>query len=160
MRLVFSRVWRQLPVALAAALIAGCDGDGEGLAVGVTPDANVSGTWSYSATNVTGGGLTCRIDGVRLELEQTGNRFNGIYTGGALICAETVGVRVIPLGPGIVTDGRVQGANVTFDFDGPYFRNTGVVDGLGMSGTLVVRADLGDPIGVVTVAGNFSAMRQ
>lgn len=152
-----SRIWRHLPAVIVAMLVVGCDGDG--IPVGVTPHTNVSGTWTYSASNLSGGGLVCQIEGTRLELEQTGRSFVGIYTGGTLTCVEPVGGRVVPFGAGVVTAGEVEGNSVTFDFDTSDIRHSGEVDGRTMSGALVMRMDVGDPIGVVTLTGNFSAVR-
>ncbi|HEY8468350.1 MAG TPA: hypothetical protein VIL18_01845 [Longimicrobiales bacterium] len=121
---------------------------------------NLTGQWAYSATNISGGGVSCDVVGVTLNLTQSGSTFSGSATGGVLTCragGESVSVN---LTSAVVANGSINGNQVVFDIDTSDWRNTGTLSGNSMSGVVNVRIDMGAPIGVILLSGNFSAVRQ
>ena len=141
-----------IPVFLA------CGGDDDGL---MGPSiSSVAGSWTYNMTNLSGGGLSCSATGTSMIFTQSASTFTGTYNGGTLSCISG-GVTVsAPVGTGTVVNGSVTtAAAVSFDFDTQDWRNTGTLSGNSISGTVVVRIDLGAPTGIITLSGNFSAAR-
>lgn len=114
-------------------------------------NADVSGVWTYNATNLQGsGGVICNVFGTTLTLAQSGTTFSGTYSGGTFSCNNGSGA----IGTGVVATGTVSGSNVTFNLDTSDWANTGVVSGTSMSGTAVVR------IGSTVTTGSFSAVKR
>lgn len=140
-----------LVVALFA--IVGCGGGDTGPST-----ANISGTWSYAATNLVGGGITCSAAGTTLTLSQSGATFSGSYAGGTLTCsAPGVAPQSSPVGSGIVVSGNVGVTSVSFNFDTSDWSNTGTISGNSMSGTAHVIVT--DGTNTLTLTGNFAAAR-
>lgn len=80
---------------------------------------NLSGRWTYSATNISGGGGSCDVAGVTLNLTQSGTTFSGSATGGVLTCragGESVSVN---LTSAVVANGSINGNQIVFDIDTP-----------------------------------------
>ena len=141
-----------IPVFLA------CGGDDDGLMGPSIP--SVAGSWTYNMSNLSGGGLSCSTTGTSLVFNQSASTFTGTYSGGTLSCTGGGGTASVPVGTGTVVNGSVTTAGaVSFDFDTQDWRNTGTLSGNSISGTVVVRIDLGAPTGVITLSGNFSAAR-
>jgi hypothetical protein len=134
-----------LVVALAAG---GCSGDGP---TG-SNTTSVAGTWTYSVTNLSGGGLSCNISGVLLTLTQNGSNFQGTYTGGTLSCA---GLGSSGFTGGSVVSGTVAGNAVTFNFDDADYHHTGTATSGSMTGSAILKLDA-----TTTLAGTFSATKQ
>ena len=128
------------------------------LACDSTPD--VAGSWGYSATNLSGSGVSCSVTGTSMVITQSESTFTGTYTGGTFSCSGPGGTLSSTIGSGTVVNGSVTDEGVvSFDLDTQDWRNTGSLSGNSISGTVTVRFDLGTPIGVVTLSGNFSAAR-
>jgi hypothetical protein len=119
---------------------------------------NVAGSWTYSATNITGGGVTCSFTNVPMTLAQTGTTFTGAYAGGLLACAGPGGSFSEQVAGGSVATGTINGNAVTFDLDNSDWHNTGTISGATMSGTVVVK--INDGTTTFTLAGEFTATRQ
>jgi len=139
-------------VLVAAAFIVACGGDA------TSPAPNVTGQWSYSATNISGSGVTCNISGVSLTLTQSGSTFTGSTAGGNVSCSGPGGVLDEALGGDVVANGQVTGNAVQFDIGTQDIHNVGTLSGNSMSGTITLRVDTGTTTIILT--GNFSAVRQ
>jgi hypothetical protein len=100
------------------------------------------------------------LSGTTLTLQQAGSTFTGSYTGGTVTCTGPGGTFSDDVGAGIVANGSIAGSNVSFDFDSSDHRHTGTLSGNSISGTVTIRLDLGSPLGVVTLTGNFAAVRR
>jgi hypothetical protein len=148
---------RCLIIALCG--VAACRG---GSSTEPPPAADVSGTWNATVSNMTGGAISCRsTSATQLTLTQTRNTFAGLYSGGQLTCSGPRGNSSAPVLSGSVKNGAVNGNNVTFDIDTPDSHFTGAVsDASSMSGTARWKIDFGPPNGVVTLDGNWEAVRQ
>ena len=147
----------RLVLALAIALV-GCGGDDNS---GPSTPANVAGAWTASLSNLSGGGVSCSSSApTQLSLDQTGSTFTGSYQGGEMTCIGPGGTSSFAITPGTVINGTVEGNSITFDLDTPDAHQTGTVSGNSMSGTARWRLDLGAPIGVLTLNGNWGAARQ
>lgn len=111
---------------------------------------DVSGAWNYSASNMTGGGLSCSLSGLAMTLSQAGATFTGVTTSGRMSCtgAESFTTRTFN-----VASGAIAGASVNFDFDTQDWHHTGTLNGNTMSGSVTFR------VGTTTLAGQFSATR-
>lgn len=149
-----------LAAACALLMLAGCSGDSQTGPTGLQ-HANVAGSWTYNATNLSGTvmgfAMSCNIEGMTLNLTQTGTSFSGTCGPSTITCFGG-GVQVDDTLPGsVVVNGLVNGNNVQFDIETSDYRNTGTVSGSSMSGTVSIRLDLGDE--VVTLAGNWAAAR-
>lgn len=122
------------------------------------PKIDVTGTWAYSATNLTVSGVTCSISGVSMTFAQTGNTFSGtVASGGLLSCTGPAGVDNEVLGGDVIANGVVNGNAIQFDIGTSDFHNIGTLSGASISGTTTVNADE-NGVSVVLV-GNFSAVR-
>lgn len=143
--------------ALATVALAACGGD-DGSGPG---SASVEGSWSASVSNMTGGGATCSTTSpIQATLRQTGSTFTGSYSSGVLTCTTPTESFSASTGSGPVINGQVSGENVTFDLGTPAFHHTGILEGTAMSGTAEWLYDFGNPLGVVTLSGNWSATKQ
>ena len=118
-------------------------------------NANVSGSWTYSVSNLSGGGLSCNATGTAVTISQTGTTFTGSYSGGTLNCGSVGSVGV---GTGTVANGTVTNNAVTFNFDTQDWTNTGTVSGNSLAGTTTVRLVLTGGQTVV-LTGNFSMVK-
>ena len=139
---------------LLAVTLAGCGGgDSTG------PKINLSGTWAYSASNLSAGGsLTCNVSGVGVSITQSGSTFSGSYNGGSISCADASGTYGGTIGSGTVVNGSVSGNNVSFDLDTNDWHDTGSVNGSSMSGTVVIHLVVNGSS--VIVSGSWGAARQ
>lgn len=151
---------------LAAMLVAfaGCgddDGDGPTGPSGPT-NADVGGSWTYNASNMTGtlsgSTVSCSIGGTAMTLNQTGTTFTGSTSGGTLTCSGGGQTVSEPLGSGTVVNGSVDGDEVSFDFDTSDWRHQGTVSGSSMNGTVTITLQLDDQ--VVILNGNWAAALQ
>jgi hypothetical protein len=153
---VGSAVVRRLLLSSLIFVLA-CGGDD---GTGPSP-ANVTGTWSGSVSNMSGGGISCSsTEPTQLTLDQSGTSFSGSYAGGTLLCSGPGGSASVPVESGSVINGTVSGNNVTFDLDTSDSHFTGTVNGNSMSGTAQWRINFGAPIGVITLNGNWGAAKQ
>jgi hypothetical protein len=141
-------------VILAAIFLslAGCGGDSG------PKNANISGSWTYTVTNLVGGGITCNTSGTTLQLNQSGTTFSGSYSGGTITCsAPGVAPETAPIGTGDIIDGAIGVSDVSFDLDTSDWSNTGTLVGNSMSGTAVVFVT--DGTTSATLTGHFAAVR-
>ena len=140
--------------SLTAVTLAGCGGgDSTG------PKTNLSGNWTYSASNLTAGtSVTCNVSGVGVSITQSGSTFSGSYGGGSISCTDATGTYGGTIGSGTVVNGAVSGNNVSFDLDTGDWHDTGTVNGGSMSGTVVIHLVV-DGSSVI-VSGSWGAARQ
>ena len=146
-----------VPLALAAALftLGACGGESTGPEI-----PKVDGSWTLSLTNMSGSGMSCDWSGATMTLTQSGATFSGSYSGGTLTCRSGGESASSPVGSGSVVNGTVNGTDVSFQIDSPDMPMTGSISGQSMSGTGTLRYDLGSPYGVVTLNGNWGAVRR
>jgi hypothetical protein len=138
---------------LAIALVVGCGGDS------ASPTQTVAGRWSYTATNVNGGGVSCNFTGVTLTLAQSGSTVTGSTVGGNVSCtAPGVPPLTESLSGDVIANGKVTGNAVQFDIGTSEIHNDGTLSGNAMSGTLTLRVATGTT--TINLIGNFSALRQ
>ena len=156
---------RKAIVLVAVFALVGCGGDGRTTGPTGPQIPNISGSWTYNATNVSGTvqgiGVSCRFEDITLSINQTGTTFTGQTSGGAGTCSLGVlgDVGPDPLDPATIVSGQITGNSVTFDFETSDWRNTGTISGNSMSGTVTVRVDFGAGIGVLVLTGNWAAAR-
>jgi hypothetical protein len=165
------RTW---PLALLAAAVAACSGTDttgpvptpptRGIDGGQPPSAppgstaNVAGTWTFTISNLTGGGVTCNLADTPMTLTQSGTAFSGTYGPGSLSCTGPSGLQS-GLVQGYVIHGTVNGLTVAFDLDTPDAHHTGTSTGSLMSGTATYRVSDGSGA-IVILSGSWSASRQ
>lgn len=141
----------------ALGLLIGCGGD-----AAAPEEPTVDGTWEYTISNLVGGGLSCDITGMILQIQQSNGRFAGTSDGGTLVCSAG-GVAGEPIGltEGTLT-GEVMSNAVVFELlqDTDQAINEGSLDNGRITGTTTTRLDFGEPLGIVTSTGTFSAVRQ
>ena len=146
---------RNLYLVAFTLVLGGCGGD----STGPNTTANVAGTWSATITNLAGSGISCFTSAFPVTLTQTGNTFTGSYGAGTITCSGN-GQQLSENTPGgVIVDGTVSGSQVAFDLDTQDAHQTGTISGNSMSGTSIWRLDLGSPTGVITLNGNWSAVR-
>src|SRR4051794_12957750 len=131
-----------------------CGGDSTG-----PSQANLAGSWTLIASNMSGQGVSCNLLNTPLSLTQSGTTFTGTYGPGTLSCQAggqpaSTGVN------GSVVNGTINGNSVQFDLDTQDLHHTGSINGNSMSGTARWVFDFGGSIGVVTLNGNWSAAKQ
>ncbi|MGH7472130.1 MAG: hypothetical protein ACRENP_29620 [Longimicrobiales bacterium] len=134
------RTW--IAAALAAGLCVAACGDNAFVSGVTSESSNVSGSWSYSASDVAGGGLSCNITGVTINLTQTQSTFSGTVIGGHLRCLQSTTVVIDnPLANDVIANGRVTGSSVSFDIGTPDVHHSGTMNGNSITGQLTIRAD-------------------
>ncbi len=141
-------------LCVVAPLVTACGSDATG------PADDLSGQWSYTATNLTASGVSCSVAGLTLTLRQNGATFGGSGNGGILTCVSAVDSASTSLDGVAVVNGRVSGQSVSFDFGTADLHHSGSLAGAIISGNATWRIDLGAPDGVIVLAGRFSAARQ
>jgi len=135
------------------AVVAGCGGES------TAPSANVTGQWSYEASNVSGGGVSCDIAGTTLTLTQSGSTFSGTASGGGTVsCSGGGSTFSQTLGSDVVANGQISGNSVQFDIGTADFHNSGTLSGNSISGLVTLRLSNGTTTSVLT--GNFTSVRQ
>jgi hypothetical protein len=146
---------RRFSIALLG--IAACGGDD-----GTGPTSiDVTGTWSATVSNMTGGGTSCSSTvPTPVVLNQAGTSISGSYSGGEVFCSGPGGPGSIPLGSGLVINGTLSGRTITFDLDTPDFHHTGTANTTSMAGTAQWTIDFGIPVGEITLSGNWAASKQ
>ena len=147
---------RTLSLAALTLILAGCGGD----STGPSTTANVGGAWTASITNLSGSGVSCFTSAFSVALSQTDNTFTGSYGAGTITCSGNGQQLSENVPGGVIVNGTVSGDQVAFDLDTQDAHQTGTISGNSMSGTSVWRLDLGAPTGVITLNGNWSAVRQ
>ena len=136
-------------VLIACAAAAGCEL--------VDPAEEVDGEWLFSARNLTGAGVGCQVDGLRLQLVQDGTRFSGAATDGEMSCDQESESVDVELGTLPVINGRLTGSRVSFDIGSADWSVDGTLAGGSMEGTM--QMVVGEPFGNVVVSGRFGAAR-
>jgi myosin-crossreactive antigen len=156
---------RRLRSFLGSALLvlAGCGGSDS---TGPTPPANVGGTWRFNWTNMAGtvgnlGSISCQATGVNATLSQSGVTFTGTIIGEYLVACTAGGQTASDVvSGGVITNGIVNGNQVSFNLATADASQTGTVSGNSMSGSATWRLDLGSPYGVVTLRGSWGGSRR
>ncbi len=146
--------WLLLLIA-GASLAGGCGG---GDSTGPS-NANLAGSWTLSASNVSGQGVSCGLANTPVTISQSGGTFTGTYGPGTVTCVAG-GQSSSATIQGTIVNGTVDVNAVQFDLDTQDFHHTGTVSGNSMSGTARWSIDLGGSIGVVVLNGNWSAAKQ
>ncbi|MDE2679484.1 MAG: hypothetical protein OXI76_16420 [Gemmatimonadota bacterium] len=126
--------------------------------------ADVSGSWTYSATyTVTLGALgttDCSGSGVRATITQSGSSVSGTARGGEWTC-DSPAFALEPFteeDPGQIS-GTVDGTSVSFEVDGfVLLMHEGTVSGNSMSGSLTGTGTI-PGVGSISVTGTWSAGR-
>jgi hypothetical protein len=143
---------------VASVLGLGACGDGGG-GTGPSGDVTVTGSWTFSATNLTIAGAPgrCSLYG-RLDLAQTGTTVSGTYTFTHLSCTGPQGT-VTETGPwsGSIVDGTVSGNQIHFHFDTTDIDQHGTVSGQTMTGTCTWVASMNGTS--YTMTGAWTATR-
>ena len=152
-------VTKMIVACVSVIAIAACGSSDSTTGPAGPTNANVAGSWNYSATNLTGGGVSCSVSGTVMTFTQAGATFSGTYSGGTLICgAPGVPNQTAPIGSGTIASGTVSINNVSFNFDTSDWQNTGAISGNTIAGTAVVRTTDGSTTTLLT--GNFSATKR
>lgn len=122
-------------------------------------NANIAGSWNYNASNLSGAGFTCNVNGTTMNFTQSGATFTGTYSGGTMTCTAPGYPQFSEdIGAGTVSTGTVNINSVSFDFDTPDWRNSGAASGNSIAGTAVVR--LSDGTTTYTLNGSFAATKR
>jgi hypothetical protein len=133
-----------------------------GLAIAACSDsnapntANIAGTWTLSATGLTGGGLTCTLSGT-VQFTQNGQVLSGNLPGDGVIthCVGNGGTTDASSSGTDDVTGSVNGNGVTFGLDANAVVATGSVTGTGMmSGSSMT---VSYPIDGIDVTGAWTA---
>ena len=142
---------RGILLLLATAAMVGCGGDGGS---GPTPPADVEGTWSFEAHDITAPGATgsCSLTGT-LVLSQNGETVTGEYTIDQITCTGPGGGTIEGPITGPIVSGSVAGHQVHFHFDTEDLDQHGTVSGGHMSGGCTWTSD------EITMTGEWSATR-
>lgn len=141
-------------LAAAALVLAACGGD----ATGPNASSNVTGQWTYNATNLSATGISCNISNATFTLTQTGSSFTGTATGGTISCTAGGETDTGDLGTAPIANGQVSGSSVQFDIGTSDLHNAGTRNGNSITGTLTARVALETTI--VTLTGNFSLVKK
>jgi len=144
-----------MSIALLAAALA-CGGESS-----TEPKTDVSGEWTYNATNLSGTGVACTNLEISMTLSQNGTTFSGTVLTASMSCFDPGHVLTGPpivAGVTAVANGKLSGNRVQFDLGTQDVHNAGSLTGNSMSGTIMLRAPAGST--TVTLTGNFTAVRQ
>jgi hypothetical protein len=141
-------------LAVTLLALAACGGD----STGPNASADVSGQWTYNATNLSGSGVSCNISNVTFSLTQSGSTFTGAATGGTITCTAAGESDTADLGTAPIANGQVNGNSVQFDIGTSDLHNAGTRNGNSITGTLTARVDVETTTVVLT--GNFSLVKK
>jgi hypothetical protein len=145
---------RRLMTIAGLLLMGACSSDSTGPTV-----VSLTGNWSYSASNVSGSGVSCNISGVIATLTQTNNTFSGAISGGTVSCsAPGVATQTSALGGDIVANGHINGTAIDFDIGTSDYHNVGTISGNSISGTVTLRIVESGQTFILT--GQFAAVKQ
>jgi hypothetical protein len=150
----------RLPLLGPLVWILACGGDDNGTGPGRF--ANVSGSWSLSITNMTGGGGSCSTSSpIQLTLNQSTTAFTGTYGGGGVLsCTAPFGSFSAATGSGSVLNGQVDGNEVSFDIGTANFHQVGTVNGSSMAGTATWTFESGSASTLGELTGSWTATGQ
>ncbi len=136
-----TRTHSHILLTLVLVSVAGCGGEQPLAASPEIP--SIAGTWTFNASNLSGGGFSCDAFAYRLSVNQSGTTFTGSYSDGTIRCTEDG--KTFEVGPGLtgtIVNGTVtESGSVGFDLDTQDFHQTGTVSGDSMSGTATWRFD-------------------
>ena len=137
-----------------AALAGGCRPDAPSAPTGLG-FTDLSGKWTYTAEEISGGGLSCSISGLELTVRQIAGAgyFVGDSSGGILECTGGSERVVVSLQPLPIDSGYTFNEHVAFNIYNPDWRNSGTATPEKMSGTLILRN------GTSVIEGKFDAVR-
>src|SRR5689334_23060509 len=76
-----SAILRVLLVCAVAVIAGGCGNDSTG-----PSRASVAGSWTLSASNMSGQGVSCTLSNTPMTITQSGDTFTGSYGPGTLTC--------------------------------------------------------------------------
>lgn len=141
-------------LAAAVLVLAACGGD----ATGPNASSDVSGQWTYNATNLSTTGITCNISNVTVTLTQSGSSFTGTANGGTISCTAAGETDTGDLGTAPIANGQVTGSAVQFDIGTSDLHNAGTRNGNSITGKLTARVDVETTTVVLT--GNFSLVKK
>ncbi len=117
---------------VVAAALGGCSSS--------TSPSDIAGTWSLNATNLTGAGGTCTLNGT-VQFTQNGTNLGGNLPGGGVMvnCTSTTGTSTAVSTGNDVIMGFVNGNGVSFNLDtGSVIASGNVTGGNTMSGSTIV----------------------
>ncbi len=150
------RTWEAAAALVTGLFVSAC-GENAFLTGVQSEVGDVTGSWTYHARGVAGGGLSCDITGVTINLTQTNSTFTGTVVGGYLKCIQ--GGQIViddPLADDVIANGRISGATVSFDIGAPDVHHSGAIAGNSMTGQITIRADSGT---AATLTGPYSMVR-
>ena len=125
--------------------------------------ADVSGSWTYSATYSVDlgslGAIACSGSGVQATVTQSGGSVSGTAQGGEWTCDSSFAIEPFASEDPGQLRGTVDGTSVRFEVDGfVLLVHEGAVSGDSMSGTVTGTGNMA-PVGAISVTGNWSASR-
>ena len=124
------------------------------------PKTNVSGHWKYSASNVSGSGISCNVSGVSVTLSQNGAVVTGSTTQGTIVCTIDGSSITNALTSEDITNGQINQSTIRFDIGSPDVHDVGTVTGNSMSGSLVIQFASTSGAGTIPISGHFIAVRE
>lgn len=137
--------------------------------LGDGPTVNLTGTWIYQTGTLTGNGgsLVCTVLPTGdLRITQTGTSLAGDHDMILIDCINNIEQHgSASLDPGPILNGSTtpNADQISFDLNSETWHSTGAMIPAGapnlMGGTVTAQLDLGSPLGVVTVAGDWEAIR-
>ena len=158
---------RMSPMRACHRVLAGCllasslaCGDDDG-----TSSSALSGTWSYSASQLTGGGIVCNLAGTLIDVIQGADgEFTGTVRGNPNVTCTAQGGGNIP--PGTSTPfpltgqllGRLSGSSVTMSGLTSNWVHGGTLRGSSITGNVRINEPI--PDGVRTLDGSFTMTKQ
>lgn len=126
--------------------------------------ADVSGSWTYSATYSVNlgplGTIPCSMSGVQVSLSQSGSSISGTAHGGDSRCdSQLFSLEPATAENPIEVVGTVDGNSVSFEADAfALLSHEGTVSGNSMSGALTGTGSVAQ-LGSISLTGNWSASR-
>jgi hypothetical protein len=130
----------------------------QGINSGTGGTVNLTGSWSYSMSNVESPPVTCSSSGTVLVITQNGTSFSGTYSGGTLTCGAGGSPQVLGIAPGSIAAGTRSGSNITFNLTNDGWRNAGTAGGNTMSGSVTLRLTVNST--PYTLNGTWVATKQ
>ena len=124
-------------------------------------EANKAYSWSFSITNMRGGGAVCSTSSpIQITLQQGTTTLSGYAGGGVLTCTAPHGSFSTAISLGPVFNGQISGTEVSFDLGSADFHQVGTVNGSSMAGTATWTFESGSASTLGTLTGSWTATRQ
>lgn len=145
---------KQLVILFFLALT-GCNDSPTGPMTGT----NISGTWGITYTEWQGSGITCYTSKIVNDITQSDSSFTGAASSPfTFSCTEGTTLLISNFTAAVITNGKINGSGISFDWANPAAHQSGIIfnDSMSGSSTLTLVNGVQFSNGAITIPGGAS----